>query len=439
MKFVRIFDPKTNLNFVSYFKLSWLITFGLFLAFIVGILTLGMPWGIDFLGGLEMQVKFTKPVSANEIRDVLEDLNFAKNQVQQYGASQNNEMLIRIESVAAVTDADLPRIKNLIDENFPQKTEDPKADRILFDKKTGNQLSIWLPEPYDATVTDPFIRKQLQEEQQKKLAKLLDEKSGVELRKSTAGSKEEADIYNAVMADEPQNGQIRYTVHFAGATGKIGREFEKKFGAVEIRRVDYVDSQVSRQLRTDGLLAVIYAILAIVVYIALRFDIYFSPGAVFSLVNDTLGALLIFIFFRIEFDIPSIAALLTILGYSVNNTVVIYDRIREILPNNPKKPLAFEEIKIYVNTAINETLSRTINSTLTTLFASVAIWIFASGPIQNFAIVMSVGITIGAFSSAFVAPAAFLLAKKYIQPKTHETVEHTSDRPTREERAKGVV
>lgn len=208
-----------------------------------------------------------------------------------------------------------------------------------------------------------------------------------------------------------------------------------------MRKVDFVDSQVSRQLRSDGLLAVIYAILAIVIYIAIRFDIYFSPGAVFSLINDTLGALIVFIFFRVEFDVPSIAAILTIIGYSVNNTVVIYDRIREILPNNPKKPLSIDEIKGYVNRAINETLSRTINSTLTTLFASISIWIFTTGAIQNFAIVLSVGITVGAFSSAFVAPAAFLLAKQYI--RRSDSDEHVEDissgRPSREERAKGVV
>lgn len=267
----------------------------------------------------------------------------------------------------------------------------------------------------------------------------MDEKGGVELRKSaTIG--EEANTYGSIIVDEPQNNKIRYTIQFAGMTGKIQKEFEKKFGAVEIRKIDFVDSQVSRQLRTDGILAVIYAILAIVIYIAIRFDMYFSPGAVFSLVNDTLAALLVFIFFRVEFDTPSIAALLTIIGYSVNNTVVVYDRIRETLPNNMKKPLSIDEIKLCVNKAINDTLSRTINTTLTTLFASVAIVIFASGAIKNFAIVLSVGITVGAFSSVFVAPAAFLLAKKYIRPtKTDENLPHVMGQPTREERAKGVV
>lgn len=440
MKFVRIFDPKSNLDFVRWFKLSWILTGVLILACAVGLMTLGMPWGIDFLGGTEMQVKFEKPVSANEIRDVLSKMGFDKNQVQQFGSQSNNEMLIRIETVAALKESDLGRINSLLDEQFPSKIVDENKQRSFYEKKTGNQLTVWLDEPYGSEITDLFQQKALRDEQKRKLAQILDEKSGVELRKTSASETEQADIYGAIMADEPSNGRIRYTVHLAGATGKIQRGLEDQFGQVEIRKVAFVDSQVSRQLRTDGLLAIIYAILAIVIYIALRFDIYFSPGAVFSLVNDTLGALVVFIFFRLEFDVPSIAALLTIIGYSVNNTVVIYDRIREILPNNPKKPLSFDEIKRYVNQAINETLSRTINSTLTTLFASVAIWIFASGSIQNFAIVLSVGITVGALSSAFVAPAAFLLAKKYIRPsKSEDIIEQHNSSHSREEKAKGVV
>jgi preprotein translocase SecF subunit len=261
----------------------------------------------------------------------------------------------------------------------------------------------------------------------------------VELRKSAGSVGEKPDISGAVVADDPQNGLVRYTVQFAGVTGKIQQELQKKFGAVDIRKVDFVDSLVSRQLRTDGLLAVIYAILAIVIYIAIRFDVYFSPGAVMSLVNDTLGAIFVFVFFRVEFDMPSIAAILSIIGYSVNNTVVVYDRIRETLPQHPKKPLSMDEIKHYVNKAINDTLSRTINSSLTTFIASTAIWIFATGSIQRFAMVLSVGIVVGAFSSAYVAPAAFILAKKYFQPKSSDIgVEHTTG-PSREERAKGVV
>lgn len=444
MKFVTIFDPKTGVNFVKYFKISWIVTALIIASAIGGLLTLGMPWGIDFLGGMEMQVKFDRAVSADDIRDVLDDLGFDKNQVQQFGASQNHEMLVRVESVAVLKENDLSTIKNLLESDFGAGAQGQEKAKLLYDQRSGSQLSVWLPEPLGENGSDAIAKKAALDAQRKELAKLLDEKAGLELRKSTQALGEEADVSHAVLADEPQNGMVRYTVQFAGVSYKIQKALANKFGSVEVRRVDFVDSQVSRQLRTDGLLAVIYAILAIVIYIAIRFDIYFSPGAVFSLINDSLGGLLVFILFRIEFDTPSIAALLTIVGYSINNTVVVYDRIRETLPHNPKKPLSIDEIKPYVNKAINDTLSRTINTTLTTLFASVAIWIFATGAIQNFAIVLSIGIVVGAFSSVFVAPASYLLAKRYIQPANQgydlsDASSSTNGRPSREDRAKGVV
>lgn len=438
MKFVTIFDPKNPINFVKHFRTANIISVIAAVAFIIGVLTLGMPWGIDFLGGAEMQVKFQKPVSSEEIRKVLEEIGFSKNHIQQFGPDENNEKLIRIESMAALSDKDLALITKLLDEDFPRVGQDQEL-RLVYEKHSGNQLTVWLSEPYGADVTDPFQRKALLQQQKVKLAHMIQDKAHVELRKSTQAVGAEADIYGAVTGDEPQSGKVRYTIQFAGVAGQIARELSKNFGQVEIRKVDFVDSQVSRQLRSDGLLAIIYAILAIVIYIAIRFDMFFSPGAIFSLVNDVIGALLVFVFFRVEFDAASIAAILTIVGYSVNHTVVIYDRIRETLPANPKKPLTFEEISQYVNTAINDTLSRTINTTITTLLASVSIWVFGSGSIKGFAIVLSVGFTVGGLSSIFVAPAAFLFAKKYFKTQGHDLPTTDVTHHSREDRAKGVV
>lgn len=436
MKFVTIFDPKNPVNFVKHFKTANIISVIAAIALVIGLFTLGMPWGIDFLGGVEMQVKFQKPVASDDIRRVLEENGFNKSHIQQFGSDENNEKLIRIESMAALTEKDLALITQLIDEQFPRNPQD-QDQRIVYEKQSGNQLSVWLYEPYGDEVTDPFQKKAMLTEQKHKLADLIQDKANIELRKSSETVGAEANIYGAVTSDEPQNKKVRYIVQFAGVAGQISRELSKNFGQVDIRKVDFVDSQVSRQLRSDGLLAIIYAILAIVIYIAIRFDIYFSPGAIFSLVNDVIGAMLVFVFFRVEFDAPSIAAILTIVGYSVNHTVVIYDRIRETLPQNPKKPLSYDEIKGYVNTAINDTLSRTINTTITTLIASVAIWVFGSGSIKGFAIVLSAGLTVGGLSSIFVAPAAFLFAKKFIKPAGHDL--QASDMHTREDRAKGVV
>ncbi len=441
MKFVTIFDPKKDINFVGMFGITNIIGIALPLIAFLGLFIFGMPWGIDFLGGAELQVKFAKDVPTGQIRDTLNKIGFDKNQVQQFGASDNHEMLIRVERMAALNAEELAKIKTLVAGNFSANNGGLSQDqRVLFDEKSGNQLGIWLDVPFNAAIDEPHVQKELANAQKAKLLDLLVKQSGVELRKTTASSDEAPDYTNAITGSDAQNGVVHYTVHFAGVAGKIKKALEENFGDAEIRRVDFVDSQVSRQLRTDGVLAILYALFAIVIYIAIRFDLFFSPGAIVGLINDLTAALMIFVFARVEFDTPSIAAMLTILGYSVNNTIVVYDRIRETVPSNPKKPLTVDELKPYVNKAVNDTLSRTINTTLTTLFASVAIWIFATGAIQSFAIVLTVGVAMGAFSSTFLAPACYLFAKRVFKQTKNEDsdMEHVHG-PSREDRAKGVV
>jgi len=158
-----------------------------------------------------------------------------------------------------------------------------------------------------------------------------------------------------------------------------------------------------------------------------------------ALVQDTLGSIfLIFVIGRIDFDLPSIAALLTIVGYSINNTIVIYDRIREITPNNNKKILSNKKISNFINRAINETLSRTINTSTTTLIASISLVLLAGGAIRSFALVLSVGIILGAFSSIFTAPATYLFLHKYFSLSEKQKKLKTKIL-SREDKARGVI
>ena len=233
---------------------------------------------------------------------------------------------------------------------------------------------------------------------------------------------------------------VLYNIHFISVSDKIRQALEQKFGQAEIRRVEFVDSQVSKQLRTDGTLAVFYAILAILIYIAIRFDIFFSPGAVVALLQDTFGAFLVFVIFRYEFDLPSVAALLTVVGVSINNTIIVYDRIRETLPTTKDEDLDDQTLTACVNKAVNDTLSRTINTTLTTLFCSISLWIFAGGVIKSFAIVLTVGLALGAFSSTFAAPATYLFLKKYFGKRpANALLGKSKSGYTRADRDKGIV
>ncbi len=433
MKQIRFFDPKTEVNFVKYFKPALFIAALIPTICVVSIALFGINWGIDFTGGTELQVQFQKDVPAEEIRQVLEKLGFSKHQVQTYGSAEGHEMLIRVERLSTFKPEDVSKIEGMLNTHFA-------GAKVSFSQDAGDRLIVRLPAPAVDGTTDVVAANAAVEAEQQQLAKLLDEQSGFHLRRTKRIGEAQADIRDSIARSEPTRGLVTYTVHFMGVSDKIGKALSDHFGKVEIRRVEFVDSQVSKQLRTDGALAVLYALLAITVYIVIRFSYLFSPGAMVALVQDTFGAMLVFVFGRYEFDLPSVAALLTIVGVSINNTVVVYDRIRETLPAaDGKKPLSDEQVVHYVNKAVNDTLSRTINTTMTTLFASVSLWLLAGGVIKSFALVLTVGLALGAFSSTFAAPAAYLFMWRRFAQHMVPTRTEGERGLSREDKARGVV
>ena len=171
----------------------------------------------------------------------------------------------------------------------------------------------------------------------------------------------------------------------------------------EIQQVGFVGPQVGKELRNQGMLSILYAILAVFLYIALRFDIRFGPGAMIKMFLDIFVLLGFYVFFWRSFDLVSVAALLTVVGYSLNDTIVVYDRIRENVTEHPRRTWLEN-----INLALNETLSRTLNTSLATGLSLVGILIFGTGQIWDFAMVMLIGIVLATLSSIFVA-SAFVL------------------------------
>jgi preprotein translocase subunit SecF len=294
---------------------------------------------------------------------------------------------------------------------------------------------VYLPEPAAEAGADQAALAAALAAQRTELTQILDTKSGFQLWRNDKHS-----MADSVLQNEPKNGVVPYNVHFTAVSDKIAAALKANFGnKTEIRRTEFVDSQVSEQLRTDGALAVLYALLAILIYIAIRFDFFFAPGAIVALIQDTFGAFLVFVFARYEFDLPSVAALLTVLGVSINNTIVVYDRIRETVPHDPKKPADDASVTAAVNKAVNDTLSRTINTTLTTVIASLCLWWFAGGVIESFAMVLTVGLSLGALSSSFAAPATYLFMRRRFGHLGAITEREVVRGQTREDKLKGVV
>ena len=165
-----------------------------------------------------------------------------------------------------------------------------------------------------------------------------------------------------------------------------------------IRRVSSVGPQIGTELKRNGLLAAFYSLLMILIYVGLRFDYKYAPGAVFCLFHDAIIALGIFSLFDREVNVQTMAAILTIIGYSLNDTIVTFDRIRENSPLYRDQTFTF-----VINRSLNDVLSRTLLTSITTMLAVAAMYFVAGGVIQDFAFTLGIGIVVGTYSSIFVA------------------------------------
>ncbi|MCG2717165.1 MAG: protein translocase subunit SecF [Candidatus Marinimicrobia bacterium] len=180
----------------------------------------------------------------------------------------------------------------------------------------------------------------------------------------------------------------------------------------DIRRTDQVGPKIGKELRSTAILAIISALFVIGVYISIRFQFRFAIGAVVALIHDVLFTLGIFSLAQLEISLTTIAAFLTIVGYSLNDTIVLYDRIREDI-----KIMRSDTIEAIVNKSINETLSRTIITSLTT-FIVVFVLAFATGEVRIFAIAMIIGVFVGTYSSIYIAgPVVIAWQKKFSAKK----------------------
>lgn len=184
---------------------------------------------------------------------------------------------------------------------------------------------------------------------------------------------------------------------------------EEKFGQenVSLELVEMVGPQVGADMRRKGILSMLYAMVGILIYITLRFQFRFALGAIAALVHDITITVGIFSLFDKEFTLPVIAALLTIIGYSLNDTIVVYDRIRENIRRTPKEMLA-----VVVNNSINQTLSRTILTSGTTLIVVACLFILGGEVIHDFSFALLVGVVVGTYSSIYIASPVLLLGGK---------------------------
>lgn len=294
MRLFKHFDT-INFDFVRQRYVAFLVT-GVMIVGSLGLLTVkGLNFGIDFTGGIMMEIKTPDVPNLSKMREELNGLGFGDISIQEFGAPQS--LLIRVPEQKGGADA---------------------------------------------------------------------QKNAIASIKTTLDSE------------------------FAGKT-------------VEYQRSEYVGPQVGDELKKSGLLAFALTILGIMGYIWYRFEWQYGVAAIITLAHDTLAVVGLFSLFWMNFDLGTLAAVLLVAGYSTNDTVIVFDRIRE---NRRKfKKMSMRDI---INLSVNQTLSRTINTSLTTLLALVALWLFGGEVIRDFTNAMIFGILVGTYSSIYVASSSLL-------------------------------
>lgn len=206
------------------------------------------------------------------------------------------------------------------------------------------------------------------------------------------------------------------------AINSVRTYLDETFDQIDYRRVEYVGPQVGEELKKQGLYAIIFSLCGILIYIALRFEWKFGVAAIVALAHDAIATIGLFSFTQMEFNLSTVAAILMIAGYSINDTVVVFDRIRENL--RKFKSLSLQDI---LNGSINQTLTRTIMTSVTTLLALLALWTFGGEVIRGFVNALLFGIVIGTYSSIFIAsPILLLLRLKRKAPTKEEEEAETS-------------
>lgn len=203
------------------------------------------------------------------------------------------------------------------------------------------------------------------------------------------------------------------TIRYAGASQSLGSnpgqtmaEILKGTGNLEVRRVDVVGPKVGNDLRKGAIMALSASIILILIYIAFRFEWRFALAAIASEFHDVLFVVGVIVLFRVDVNLEILAAVLTIIGYSLNDTIVIFDRIRESISTSKE-----DNITNIINESVSATLSRTILTSFTTLISVVILYLFGGDMIHGFAFVMMIGVIVGTFSSVFIAAQLLIILK----------------------------
>lgn len=359
-----------------------------------------LPWGVDFKGGTLVYVRFASKPDADKIRAAMNKAGLHDPRIQTYGPASNNEVLIALEQKETSEQA-LDQGKNTIIKALESNNAEGKQDL----NNTGySSLQQYLLQK------DPLRAGTNADQQYGQLARQI-----VNYRDKVRGG-----VLNSV-------DDLSSVVPPAVLQVMQADFFTSNFG---VRNVDIVGPQVGGQLRAQALRATLYSLAGMLVYLWFRFELIYGIAAVVAVFHDTIITLGLFSIFNVDISLTVIAAILTLVGYSMNDTIVVFDRIRENI-----KLLRREKLADIVNKSINQTLSRTVLTSGLTFLTVLSLYLFGGEVLHGFSLALVIGIIIGTYSSIFIA-APMLVAYQDWQGQRNAPANLPAGSDSRKERAK---
>jgi preprotein translocase subunit SecF len=407
----------TNIDFMKYRKFWIIISFILIAVFFFAVFTIRFNLGIDFAGGTQMTLRFRIPrdaqnrpvlVQVDQLRSLLAAAGLSDAEIQRFGEVSANEVIVKTAVAKGTEEGSRERVVNALNRRYNQG-ETGKVDL----NQTGADALVQL-----LSAADP------------------DHLGKAPAATPLAGAAEPggpaahyAAVVDALIKQRRKDGLFDDWKAVAATPGlspaaRAVLQDHTFLGDYAVLGVENVGPQIGKELSRQGFWAVALSLLGMLAYIGLRFELRFGVGAVMASIHDVLVTLGLFIVMRFEFNLTTIAAFLTLIGYSTNDTVVIFDRVRENMRKNRRKPL----IEV-MNESINQTLSRTIMTGGLTMLTVAALLALGGDVLRGFAFVMTIGIIVGTYSSVYVASPFALLWEQLFGSKSRIRGEVTGAPP----------
>ncbi|MGE0786149.1 MAG: protein translocase subunit SecF [Sandaracinaceae bacterium] len=363
---MEFFKPGRVIDFMRHRRIYMTVSFVLVAASIVALFFPGPNYGTDFLGGTEIQLSFEGAVPSADLRAALARLGYEGADVVPV-LEQENAYMIRTRDFSTITEEQATQIREAIT-NAIGAVDGVAVQQIRL-PEGSDKVRVQLTGEIDPSVIQSAL--------------------------------ESIDVRVVDVSRFGNPGSNTYEVRLAGVADELMDGLREEFPNAQPRtpdRIERVGPRAGAQLREAAIKSLLYALAFIMVYVAFRFDLRFAPGGVIAMAHDAIITVGVFVLLQKEFNLTIIAALLTIVGYSINDTIVVYDRIRENMGR-------FRDKSLYeiINISTSQMLSRTIMTSGTTLLSVSAFFIWGTPVIRDISFALFIGILIGTYSSIYVA------------------------------------